>query len=81
MLFRIPSGRCVVCFVFDQSIAASDNRLSYACILLFPKSTKYLLGSPDLRYRAVAITLRQILILRRFVRYFFVQGKLHKKMS
>ena len=25
--------------------------------------------------------LRQILILRRFVRYFFVQGKLHKKMS
>ena len=30
-----------------------------------------------LRYRN--ITLRQILILRRFVRYFFVQGKLHKK--
>ena len=46
MLFRILYGRCVVCFVFDQSIAASDNRLSYACILLFPKSTKYLLGSP-----------------------------------
>lgn len=44
MLFRIPSGRYVVCFVFDQSIAASDNRLSYACILLFPKSTKYFWG-------------------------------------
>ena len=39
----------VICFVFDQSIVASDNRLSYACILLFPKSTKYLLGSPIFR--------------------------------
>ena len=37
----------VVCFVFDQSIVASDNRLSYACILLFPKSTKVSFGVPD----------------------------------
>ena len=36
----------VVCVVFDQSIAASDNRLSYACILLFPKSTKVSFGVP-----------------------------------
>ena len=37
----------VVCFVFDQSIAASDNRLSYACILLFPTGTKVSRGVPD----------------------------------
>ena len=37
----------VVCFVFDQSIAARDNRLSYACILLFPTGTKVSRGVPD----------------------------------
>ena len=44
-----PSGRLprVVCFVFDQSIVASDNRLSYACILLFPTGTKVSRGVPD----------------------------------
>ncbi len=31
---------------FDQPIVASDNRLSYACILLFPASTQYPAGSP-----------------------------------
>ena len=43
-----PSGRLphVVCFVFDQSIVASDNRLSYACILLFPTGTKVSRGVP-----------------------------------
>ena len=47
---------------FWNHIIASNNAHSFACVLLFPKSTKYLLGSPDLRYRN--ITLRQILILR-----------------
>ena len=42
----IKNRECVVCFSFDQSIAASDNRLSYACILLFPKSTKVSFGDP-----------------------------------
>ena len=42
----IKNRECVVCFSFDQSIAASDNRLSYACILLFPASTQYPAGSP-----------------------------------
>ena len=48
LLQGVPSGRLphVVCFVFDQSIVASDNRLSYACILLFPKSTKVSFGVP-----------------------------------
>ena len=41
-----PSGRCVVCFSFDQPIVASDSRLSYACILLFPTGTQYPAGSP-----------------------------------
>ena len=41
-----PSGRCVVCFSFDQPIVASGSRLSYACILLFPASTQYPAGSP-----------------------------------
>ena len=36
----------VVCFVLDQSIAASDNCLSYACILLFPTGTKVSRGVP-----------------------------------
>ena len=49
---------------FWNHIIANNNAHSFACVLLFPKSTKYLLGAPDLRYRAVAITLRQILILR-----------------
>ena len=31
---------------FDQSIVACDNRLSYACILIFPKSTKVYFGVP-----------------------------------
>ena len=46
-----PSGGLprVVCFVVDQSIVASDNRLSYACILLFPASTQYPAGSPYFR--------------------------------
>ena len=41
-----PSGRCVVCFSFDQPIVASGSRLSYARILLFPASTQYPAGSP-----------------------------------
>ena len=44
---RFPSGRCVVCFSFDQPTVASDNRLSYACILLFPTGTKVSRGVPD----------------------------------
>ena len=51
----------VVCFVFDQSIVASDNRLSYACILLFPKSTKVSFGVPD--NFAFEITLSQAITL------------------
>ena len=52
----VPFGtRCCrwrdVCHVinctFDQPIIASDNCLSFAGLFLFPKSTKYLLGSPD----------------------------------
>ena len=44
-----PSGRCVVCFSFDQPTVASNSRLSYACILLFPTGTKYPAGSPYFR--------------------------------
>jgi|GEM_PF-4202468 len=42
----IKNRECVACFSFDQPIAASDNRLSYACILLFPTSTQYPAGGP-----------------------------------
>ena len=35
------------CFVFDQSIVASDNRPSYTCILLLPTGTQYPAGSPN----------------------------------
>ena len=41
-----------------------DNAHSFACVLLFPKSTKYLLGAPD--FSALSLNkamLRQILIL------------------
>ena len=43
-----PSGRLprVVCFALDQSIVASDKCLSYAFILLSPKSTKVSFGDP-----------------------------------
>ena len=43
-----PSGRLprVVCFALDQSIVASDKSLSYAFILLSPKSTKVSFGDP-----------------------------------
>ena len=44
-----PSGRCVVCFSFDQPTVASNSRLSYACILLFPTGTQYPAGSPYFR--------------------------------
>ena len=43
----IKNRECVACFSFDQPIAASDNRLSYACILLFPTGTKVSRGVPD----------------------------------
>ena len=42
----IKNRECVACFSFDQPIAASDNRLSYACILLFPTGTQYPAGAP-----------------------------------
>ena len=38
---------------FWNHIIANNNAHSFACVLLFPKSTKYLLGSPDLRYRNI----------------------------
>ena len=43
--------RYVINCTFDQPIIANDNCLSFAGLFLFPKSTKYLLGSPDLRCR------------------------------
>ena len=47
-LCGFPSGRLprVVCFALDQSIVASDKCLSYAFILLSPKSTKVSFGDP-----------------------------------
>ena len=59
---RLPFRAMRRTLCFWNHIIANNNAHSFACVLLFPKSTKYLLGSPDLRYRN--ITLRQILILR-----------------
>ena len=55
-----PSGRCVVCFSFDQPIVASDSRLSYACILLFPMGTQYPAGSPIWQRLAMTIFIHNL---------------------
>ena len=67
--------------VLLKSHYANNNAHSFACVLLFPKSTKVSFGVPGFALSLNKAMLRQILILRRFVRYFFVQGKLHKKVS
>ena len=39
----------VINFTFDQTIVASDNCLSFACLFLFPTGTQYPAGSPEYR--------------------------------
>ena len=48
-IVTLPGDASYASFLTSQSLQA---RLSYACILLLPKSTKYLLGSPYFKNRA-----------------------------
>ena len=70
-LCGFPSGRLprVVCFALDQSIVASDKCLSYAFILLFPKSTKVSFGDPFFARNDIFLSATCTLLL------FFRQGK------
>ena len=56
----------VVCFSFDQPIVASNSRLSFARILLFPTGTQYPAGAPITalvtRQSSQAITLTLLLV-------------------
>ena len=67
-----PSGRLprVVCFALDQSIVASDKCLSYAFILLSPKSTKVSFGDPFFARNDVVLRTERYKSL-------FVGNKLH----
>ena len=58
---RLIGARVINC-AFDQTIVACDSRLSFACLFLFPKSTKVSFGDPYLDFenalsRAIMLTL------------------------
>ena len=44
--FREIATSRVINFTFDQTIVASDNCLSFACLFLFPTGTQYPAGAP-----------------------------------
>ncbi len=44
--FREIATSRVINFTFDQTIVASDNCLSFACLFLFPTGTQYPAGTP-----------------------------------
>ena len=63
--FREIATSRVINFTFDQTIVASDNCLSFACLLLFPTGTQYPAGTPFNDFRVPEKT-QKVAKFRRF---------------